>query len=147
MLNLVQHYLKHKLESNDGRDIHENIHVHTYIVIHMHTHICILYIIYYYFTEFVFPQGRWVYHMSFCNCCYLLVFQDERCNLHVSSISAEGSRLDKCSFISLSPMKKIKTYGQGDVPAKHSYFHFSPLTNTCAQGGMHSSQFVYLVAS
>lgn len=43
-------------------------------------------------------------------------------------------------------MENIKEYGQGDVPAKHSYFNFSSLTNTCVQGSIYSSQFLYLVA-
>lgn len=145
----MQHYLKHKMESDGGRDSHENIRVNTYILIHMHTHIyiCILYIIYYYFTEFVFPQGRWVYHLSFCNSCHLLAFQDEGCNLQAPSMNAEGSRLERCSFMYLSPMKTIKEYGQGDVPAKHSYFNSSSLTNSSAQGSIHSSQFLFLAAS
>lgn len=145
----MQHYLKHKRESDGGRGSHENIytcaHIHTHT--HAHTNVFVYYISYTIILPSLYFLKAGVYHSSFCNSCHLLAFQDEGCNRQAPSINAEGSRFERCSFMYLSPMKTIKECGRGDVPAKRSYFNSSSLTNTSAQGSIHSSQFLYLVAS
>lgn len=120
---------------------------HTYSYTRTHTYVFVYYISYTIILPSLYSLKAGEYHLSFCNSCHLLAFQDEGCNLQAPSMNAEGSRLERCSFIYLSPMKTIKEYGQGDVPVKRLYFNSSFLTNTSAQGSIHSSQFLYLATS